>query len=147
MLSLSWHGEVFLSCLLLERGKQEGDWGEKCWVMTESPDVEQVLVCSSISAACPWAVFISCQCVCSAGLLGQSPMESPAQLPAWIPESFSSGASSVWVLFPNSERPWLCSREGFPLMLQHFHLGHPARAVGGTWQCWPRAFLVGVCSN
>lgn len=31
MCSLSWHDEVFLSCLLLERGKKEGDWGEECW--------------------------------------------------------------------------------------------------------------------
>lgn len=57
------------------------------------------------------------------------------QPPAWITEHFGNGASSVWVLFLNWASPCLCFSEGFSLLLQHFPLSYPPRAVGRTWKC------------
>lgn len=62
-------------------------------VMTETPDMEQILVCSSISAAWTWPNFISCQCVSMCQLAGAGSCGNP---PLW------AGAAGLHSSLPGS---------------------------------------------
>lgn len=135
-------------CFWREESRRRESEVRNVEAMTESPDTEQVLVCSSISAAWTWPLSVSWQRVSMCQFMGQTPMEIPSleqellgcTAPCLVPyqESWKEGGHSVWFVAAGS----IAELQPPAWITEHF-----GSAVSSVWGLFLNSASPCLCSS